>query len=247
MRAHARWQSAIFVIWIAWQRIRIITQMCLILGLRRDVLEVGRNRMMMLRRRWRIAAGMIERRGNVRRWRELLYAHTELLVHQHLLILMSRVRWRQVEAFNRAAMERGGLTILKVVVTALSVDAVKSSSGCGGDRRILELWRGIYAVVKLHITSTASATTHVSIIVRLEWIHRANRLHDHRRLWNAYFILRLQLLAIFISHWSSSKTTQQTRDSMKKFHKSFQVFTLSSETSIEPRCDARCSDKILIL
>lgn len=75
----------------------------------------------------------------MRRWSELLYAHAELLVHQHLLILMSRIRWRQVEAFYRAAMKRGGLTILKVVVAALSVDAVKSSSGCGGDRRILEL------------------------------------------------------------------------------------------------------------
>lgn len=54
-----------------------------------------------------------------------------------LLILMACIGWRQVETLNRTAMKRR-LTILKVIVAALTVDTMKSSSSIRA-RWVLEL------------------------------------------------------------------------------------------------------------
>lgn len=60
---------------------------------------------------------------------ELLYAQAELLVE---LIMLIRVGWRKVETFHRASMKRG-LTVLKIVVAALPIDAVHwVAAGCAG-------------------------------------------------------------------------------------------------------------------
>lgn len=112
------------MIWVARQRVRVVVNVRLILRLWRNVGEIARNglrRRVVLRRR-RISAMDIHRA-------ELLYAQAELLVE---LIMLIRVGWRKVKTFHRASMERG-LTVLKIVVAALPIDAVHwIAAGCAG-------------------------------------------------------------------------------------------------------------------
>jgi hypothetical protein len=61
---------------------------------------------------------------HVQRRSKLLNAQTEPLVQLLVLIRLSRVGWGKVEALDGAAVERR-LTVLEVVVAALSVDALK--------------------------------------------------------------------------------------------------------------------------
>jgi hypothetical protein len=56
---------------------------------------------------------------------ELLNTHAELFVQLLLMVIrLIRESWRQVKALYGASVERG-LTVLEIVVAALSVDALQ--------------------------------------------------------------------------------------------------------------------------
>lgn len=109
--------GAVFVIWIARQGVGIEINIGLTLRLGRYVSKITGNRMSLVVR-WRGRVPTV----NVHRC-ELLSTQAEFPVQLMRAALLIRIGRRQVETFYRTSVERG-LTVLEIVVAALSIDAL---------------------------------------------------------------------------------------------------------------------------
>lgn len=100
-----------------------------------------------------------------------------------------------MEAFNGIPMERG-LTVLEIVVAALSINALQVSSGV---RWNFKLRGNVFKDLKIQPLACRS---HLNIVEAFHWInsHGSKGLNDHWRCWHSTeLILRLHLYSVFVS------------------------------------------------